>query len=609
MSDVSDASARPTIKQFFQENNAFIAYNVPKVRAQYQIPRQGGLGAVLEALRNSDDNPLTVKEVIEIYQDREKSSKKSSVEAFKGLLVSLLGVEDLKDYEDTRVDLDIARKLCGIEGDEDPSVAFCSENSYANLMLPLADGGFREVIENEIIRRFTNKNSGGGLGDKTKPVVFEALQHAGGKTVEEVCHSIDETLGETEDRHSENQRKSNIFKAIMRQLGDLEPENTIDESALRRILRIPEDGYSMAKAKSNPQEADQQQQGEHAMTESQANQQTYKNFLKENKAFLRYALSQQGKLDKIKNEDGLDVVLECLKSLGEKKTLTVGNLIREFDKHVSRSNNTESLKNLLSKALGRGDDNPVTGSDTTPLDLNLLRTLCGMKEGDPDPSVAACFRCWAQEPYAALLSPAEEGGCGEVIANEITRLARSSPRNQVGEKMLEIILGALPHIGGKSLSDADSYISLPKWGLELCARLNSDQDNNNEENSRLRTAVKTMLGIEGKISEGVFLRAIRSKPTLKGSLKIFHEELTSAMGSNVPSFLRWEEDDKKQQSTRTKGGNDFFRQSQWFGVDQQGTFDEKALLHVLGIPEDGYSVAMANQMIGEYKQQHSLYQG
>jgi hypothetical protein len=546
MSDVSDASARPTIKQFFQENNAFIAYNVPKVRAQYQIPRQGGLGAVLEALRNSDDNPLTVKEVIEIYQDREKSSKKSSVEAFKGPLVSLLGVEDLKDYEDTRVDLDIARKLCGIEGDEDPSVAFCSENSYANLMLPLADGGFREVIENEIIRRFTNKNSGGGLGDKTKPVVFEALQHAGGKTVEEVCHSIDETLGETEDRHSENQRKSNIFKAIMKQLGGLEPENTIDETALRRILRIPEDGYSMAKAKSKPQEADQQQQGEEDTTESQANQQTYKSFFSENKAFLYHELSQKGDLGEVTVRDfasqfkpvkrkGLDVLLGLLEKAAEDTTIkTVGDLVKEYRTSGARNNlNTQKLEECLFQALGRQEgDSPVTESDPTPLDLNLLRTLCGMKEGDPDPSVAACFRCWAQEPYAALLSPAEEGGCGEVIANEITRLARSSPRNQVGEKMLEIILGALPHIGGKTLGEAGQYI----------------------------------------IEHGG--------------------------------------DESTIQATRTKAGKDFFRQSQWFGVDQQGTFDKNALLHVLGIPEDGYSVAMANQMIAEaYKQQHSLYQG
>ena len=70
------------------------------------------------------------------------------------------------------------------------------------------------------------------------------------------------------------------------------------------------------------------------------------------------------------------------------------------------------------------------------------------------------------------------------------------------------------------------------------------------------------------------------------------------MGASIPDFLRWEEHDKEQQSTLTSGGNALFNHSlEWFGVNnQQGTFDQNALLHVLGIREDGYSMAKANEI-------------
>ena len=331
------------------------------------------------------------------------------------------------------------------------------------------------------------------------------------------------------------------------------------------------------------------------MTESQTNQRSYEGygeFLEENKPFIYYTLSQQGGLGTIKKKDGLDVLLECLERLGGSKSPTVGDLIFEFRTYgTGRHNETQQLQVLLSNALERQDQPGET--DSTPLDLNVLKKLCGMKDGELDPSVRVCMMCGAEDSYKALLSSVKQEGFGEIIASAITRLAQSSRRNHVGEKMLEIILEALPHIGGKSLSDAAGYIALPQWGRELCARLNSHPMT--PENQSLDNAVRNLLEIEGKISEGVFLRAIQSRlPSLKGGLKTFHEELTSAMGSNVPNFLKWEDDDKEQQSTRTRAGNAFSRQSPgWFG---QGTFDEKALLHVLGIPEDGYSMPKANEI-------------
>ncbi len=532
MTDVLDASESPTIQQFFKENNAFIPFLMAKVSAQFQIPRRSGFSIVLEALRNSDDSLLTVKDVIEIYQARDTSS----VESFKNLLVKVLGVEDLKNYEGMRVDLEIVRKLCGIEGNKDPSVAFCSESSYANLMLSSSDGGFREFIEGEIIGRFTNRNSGGGLGDKTKPVVFEALQHASGKTVAEVRLSIEKTLEDSGERHSEAVRKANIFATIMTQLGGLKSENTIDKTALRRIVRIPDDGYSIKAAESavkanlEPQaEGPAQQQASEAITTSQSQQEDYREFLKENKAFIRY--TQQGGLGAIKGEGGLDVLLKCLERRGGKKSPTVGDLIFEFRTYGSRRNNeTQQLQALLSKALGRQDQPCET--DSTPLDLTVLKKLCGMKEGELDPSVRVCMMCGAEESYTALLSSVKQGGFGEIIANEITRLAQSSRHNQVGEKMLEIILGALPHIEGKTLGEAAQYIR--EFG----------GDNNTLGATRIKAAN----------------HLLRNGPT-------------------------------------------------WWGVGPDDVFDATALCHVLGIREDGYSMAKANERIATYQQQNLLCQG
>ena len=198
----------------------------------------------------------------------------------------------------------------------------------------------------------------------------------------------------------------------------------------------------------------------------------------------------------------------------------MGDLVKEYRNSGARNAlNTQKLENLLSKALGRGEENPVIKSDQTPLDLNVLKKLCGMKDGELDPSVRVCMMCGAEESYTALLSPIEEGGFGEIIANEITRLAQSSRHNQVGEKMLGIILGALPDIEGKTLGEAAQHIS----------EFGGDDDT---------------LG-----------------------------------------------------ATRIKAANHLLRNGPtWLGVGKEGVFDATSLRYVLGIREDGYSMAKANEI-------------
>ena len=393
---------------------------------------------------------------MENSRDRRKDGLKGKLNA---LFSEVLGTNGVLDLE-TPIDLGALRKLSGLkQGDMDLSVAACvlslSDNPYESMMKPAAEGGFREFI-NAIVTAYAARPNNNGIGPKTLSLILSVLPEIGGMTLAQAEAMVQERQKKLPDRDCEKTRKDNRFSRMLQELlGISSSDGVIDAKGLLRLLKILDDGYSIkaaasaVKANLEPQaEGPAQQQASEAITTSQGQQEEYRKFLQENKAFIRYTLSQQGGLRTIKGEDGLDVLLKCLERRGDKKSPTVGDLIFEFRTYGARRNNeTQQLQALLSKALGRQDQ--LFETDSTPLDLTVLKKLCGMEEGDFDPSVRVCMMCGAEESYTALLSPVEEGGFGEIIANEIARLAQSSRRNHVGDKLLGIILGALPHIGGK----------------------------------------------------------------------------------------------------------------------------------------------------------------